>query len=482
MKRELCVDLYELTMGQVYFDNGEKDEKACFDVFFRTNPFNGNYSVSGGLDKIIEFIKELKFDEEDISYLRSLNLFNEEYLSYLSNFKFSGDIYAIEDGTIIFPNEPIITVVAPKIEAQLIETTLLTLFNYGTLVTTKAARLVEAANGRPIMEFGTRRSRGCEAAVEAAKYAVIGGFSGTSNVEAARKYNLLPMGTMAHSLIENYEDEKEAFLNYAKSNPDNCLFLVDTYDTLRSGVVNAIYVADTYLKPNNIEFKGIRIDSGDLAYLSKEARKLLDAAGYKDAKICLSNGLDEDTLVSLDRQGACFDTIGLGDNISAIKDRVNGVYKLSAVEEDGKLYPRIKVSNDSVKTTNPGYKKVYRFYDKDTGFALGDVVALAYERINKNEYTLVSELEEWKTKYITNYEVINLQKQIFDDGKLIYKLPSIKERQKRVKKEMKSLYPEIKRLYNPSEYYVDLSSSLLKLKKEMLKEHTYKNIKNKNKK
>ncbi len=479
MKKELCVDLYELTMGQTYFDNGEVEDKACFDVFFRTNPFKGNYTVSGGLDEIIEYVKNLKFDKEDIDYLRSLNLFSEDYLKYLSKFKFSGDIYSVEDGTVIFPNEPIITVVAPKIEAQILETTLLALFNYGSLITTKAARLVEASGNRPIMEFGTRRSRGMDAAVEAAKYAVVGGFSGTSNVEAARKYNLIPMGTMAHSLIQNYEDEKMAFLKYAKSNPNNCLFLVDTYDTLRSGVPNAIWVADNYLKPNGLEFKGIRIDSGDLAYLSKEARKLLDAAGYTDAKICLSNGLDEDTIISLERQGACFDSIGLGDNISAINDRVNGVYKLSAVEEDKKLYPRIKVSNDQVKTINPGYKKVYRFYDKDTGYALGDLIALAYEKINKNKYTLISPLEEWKQKELTNYEVVELQKQIFDDGKLVYKKPSIKERQNRVKMEMKSLYPEIKRLENPQEYFVDLSMPLLKLKKEMLKEHTYQNIKDK---
>ncbi len=479
MKKELCTDLYELTMGQTYFDNGEVEDKACFDVFFRTNPFNGNYTVSGGLDEVIDYVKNIKFDKEDIDYLKSLNLFSDEYLEYLANFKFTGDIYAVEDGTIIFPNEPIITVVAPKIEAQILETTLLTLFNYGSLITTKAARLCEVSGNRPIMEFGTRRSRGVDAAVEAAKYAVVGGFSGTSNVEAARKYGLVPMGTMAHSLIQNYEDEKMAFLKYAKSNPNNCLFLVDTYDTLRSGIPNAIWVADNYLTPNGLEFKGIRIDSGDLAYLSKEARKMLDEAGYPDAKICLSNGLDEDTIISLIRQGACFDSIGLGDNISAINDRVNGVYKLCAVEEDKKLYPRIKVSNDQVKTINPGYKKVYRFYDKDSGYALGDVISLAYEDIDKDEYTLISPVEEWKQKHLTNYDVVELQKQIFDDGELVYDVPSISARRDKVKKEMNSLYPEIKRLENPQEYFVDLSMPLLKLKKEMLREHTYQNIKSK---
>jgi len=281
------------------------------------------------------------------------------------------------------------------------------------------------------------------------------------------------MGTMAHSLVQNYEDEREAFLTYAKSNPNNCLFLVDTYDTLRSGIPNAIWVADNYLKPRGLEFKGIRIDSGDLAYLSKEARKLLDEAGYPDAKICLSNGLDEDTIISLERQGACFDTIGLGDNISAINDRVNGVYKLSAIEKNGVLEPKIKLSNDSVKTTNPGYKKVYRFYDKKTGYALGDVITLASEVIPSNEYTLVSPVDEWKQKTITDYDAVELQVPIFLNGQLVYEAPSISERRDRIKREMKSLYPEIKRLENPQEYIVDLSIPLLKLKRQMIKNHTY---------
>jgi len=478
-EKALATDLYELTMGQTYFDNDEKDELAVFDLFFRTNPFNGNYTVSGGLDRIIEYINNLSFSDSDIEYLKSLNLFSEEYLKYLKSFKFTGDLYAIPDGTIIFPNEPIITVKAPKIEAQILETTLLTLFNYGSLVTTKAARLAEAAAGRPIMEFGTRRSRGVEAAIEAAKYAVIGGMAGTSNVLAAKKYGLIPMGTMAHSLIQSYEDEKVAFLKYAKSNPNNCTFLVDTYETLRSGVPNAIWVADNYLKPNNLEFKGIRIDSGDLAYLSKKARQMLDEAGYKDTKICLSNGLDEDTIRSLHHQGACFDMIGLGDNISAINDRVNGVYKLAAIEVNNELSPRIKLSNDSVKTTNPGYKKLYRFYDKETGYALGDLITLATETIPTDEYTLISPIDEYKQKHLTNYELVELQKTIFTNGKLVIEEPTILERKERVTSQMKTLYPEIKRLENPQEYYVDLSLELLNLKKKMIKEIKYSCGKNK---
>lgn len=478
-EKALATDLYELTMGQTYFDNNEKDELAVFDLFFRTNPFNGNYTVSGGLDRIIEYIKNLKFTDSDIEYLRSLELFTEDYLTYLKKFKFTGDIYAIPDGTIIFPNEPIITVKAPKIEAQILETTLLTLFNYGSLITTKAARLTEAAKGRAIMEFGTRRSRGIEAAIEAAKYAVIGGMAGTSNVLAAKKYGLVPMGTMAHSLIQSYEDEKVAFLKYAKSNPNNCTFLVDTYDTLNSGIPNAIWVADNYLKPNNLEFKGIRIDSGDLAYLSKKARKMLDEAGYNYTKICLSNGLDEDTIKSLIHQEACFDTIGLGDNISAINDRVNGVYKLSAIEINNELSPRIKLSNDSVKTTNPGYKKVYRFYDKKTGYALGDLIALAEEIIPTDEYTLISPIDEYKQKHLTDYEVVELQRPIFINGKLVIEEPTILERKERVASQMETIYPEIKRLENPQEYYVDLSLDLLALKKNLIKEIKYKCGKNK---
>ena len=474
--KALATDLYELTMGQTYFDNGEKDEVAVFDVFFRTNPFKGNYTVSGGLDKIIDYIKNLEFNEDDIIYLKKLGLFSEEYLNYLRNFKFTGNLYAIPDGTIIHPNEPIITVKAPIIEAQIVETMLLVLFNYGSLVTTKAARLVEAANGRPIMEFGTRRSRGDEAAVEAAKYAVIGGMSGTSNVLAAKKYGLVPMGTMAHSLVQNYEDERDAFLTYAKSNPNNCLFLVDTYDTLHSGIPNAIWVADNYLKPRGLEFKGIRIDSGDLAYLSKEARKMLDETGYPNAKICLSNGLDEDTIISLQRQGACFDSIGLGDNISAINDRVNGVYKLSAVVKNGVLEPRIKLSNDSVKTTNPGYKKVYRFYDKETGYALGDVICLASEVIPDSEYTLIDSIDEWKQKTIKNYRVEELQVPIFINGELVYEEVSIFDTKERVSSQMKSLYPEIKRIENPQEYIVDLSIPLLKLKKQMIMNHKSRDV------
>ena len=468
----MLVDDYELKMGQTYFDAGVKDVEVVFDVFYRRNPFNGGYTISGGLDNIVDYINNFHFDNDDIEYLRNTNNYTEEYLNYLSNIKFTGDIYAIEDGTPIFPNEPIFTIKTKVIEAQLIETAILAHFNHASLVTTAAKRITTAAGDRTVMEFGARRARGTASAYEASKYAIVGGCCGTSNVKTAKDLGINALGTMAHSLITFYNDEKKAFLEFAKSNPTNCLFLVDTYDTLKSGVPNAIWVADNYLKPNNIPFKGIRIDSGDLAYLSKEARKMLDEAGYKDAKICLSNGLDEYTITSLINQGAEFDTLGVGDNIAASKERVDGVYKLVAVKQDNDFIPRLKVSNDTVKTINPGFKKVVRFYDKDTGFALGDVIAFKDEEINKDSYELINPLEEWKRKTINNYDVRELQVKVFENGKQIYEVPSVMDRQEYCNKEMKTLYPEVKRFENPHLYYVDLSEKLLSTKKELIKEHT----------
>lgn len=464
----MMTDFYELTMAQTYFEKKEQNKKVYFDIFFRQNPFKGGYSISGGLDNIVEYINNFKITDEDIEYLRGLGNFREEFLEYLKNLKFTGDIYAIPDGTPVFPNEPVITVKANVIEAQILETALLAAFNHGTLVTTAAKRITTAAGNIPVMEFGARRARGIASAIEASKLAYIGGCAGTSNVICGKKYNIPLMGTMAHSLICDADSEYDAFLDYAKSNPDNCVFLVDTFDTLRSGIPNAIRVANDYLIPNGYKFKGIRIDSGDLAYLSKEARKMLDQAGFKDTKICLSNGLDEVTIKSLIEQGACFDSIGAGDNIAASKERVGGVYKLVAIEKDGKIIPKIKVSNDTIKTINPGYKKVYRFYDKTTGYALGDVIALAEEKIPTDKYTLISPTEEWKMTTITNYEVRELQVPIFKDGKQIYNVPTVHESREYCAREFKTLYPEIKRAENPHGYYVDLTKKLLNLKKELI--------------
>ena len=470
--KTMMTDLYELTMSQTYFLEGKKNEQAYFDIFFRRNPFQGGYTISGGLSEIIEYIENFHFGEKEISYLESLGLFQKEFLEYLKNLRFEGDIYAVPDGTAIFPNEPAVTVKSDIITAQLIETAILTSFNHGSLVTTAAKRITNEAGNIPVMEFGARRARGIDSAIEASKHAYIGGCSGTSNTLAGMRYKIPVLGTMAHSLVTDFDDEYDAFLNYAKSNPNNCVFLVDTYDTIRSGVPNAIKVANDYLKPNGYPLKGIRIDSGDLAYLSKEARKLLDKAGYKDAKICLSNSLDEYMIQDLRMQGACMDSLGIGNNIAAPLERVEGVYKLVAKEEKKEMIPTIKISEDTIKTTNPGYKKFYRFYSNETGYALGDVIALSHEVIPTDEYTLVHPVETWKKTDLTNYTVREMQVAIFQQGKLVYKEPTLDQRKAYCEKEMQSLYPEVTRLKNPHEYYVDLSDELRELKNKMIRDYT----------
>ena len=467
----MMTDFYELTMSQTYFKAGKKDEIAVFDAFFRKNPFGKGYGLMGGVDRIIEYIKNFHFTEDDINYLRSTNQFEEDFLEYLRNLRFTGSIYAIPDATPVFANEPIVTVKAPIIEAQIIETALLSYLNANIMYTTAARRVVEAAENIGVMEFGARRALGVDAAVEASKCAVIAGCVGTSNVLAGQDYKVPVMGTMAHSLVTEADNEYEAFLNYAKAYPNNCVLLVDTYDVLRSGVPNAIRLAKEYLIPNGYTLKGIRIDSGDLAYLSKEAKKMLVEAGLPDVKICVSNGLNEDTIRSLKEQGAVIDSIGLGDNIVLPdKARVGCVYKNVAIKKDENFVSRIKVSNDAAKAINPGYKKVYRFYDKKSGYALGDVITLYEENIPKNKYTLVDPLNENNTLTITDYKVRELQVPIFEDGKLVYNDPNINEKQAYCNDEMKTLYPEVKRSENPHQYYVDLSKKLLVLKKELIKQ------------
>ena len=467
----MMTDFYELTMSQAYFKAGKKDEVAVFDAFFRKNPLGGGYGVMGGVDRIIDFIKNAHFNEEDITYLRSTGQFTEDFLEYLKGFKFTGSISAIPDGTPVFGNEPIVTVKAPIIEAQIIETILLSFLNANICYTTAATRVVEAAEGIGVMEFGARRAMGPEAALEASKCAVIAGCVGTSNVLAGQEYGVPVMGTMAHSLVTEADTEYEAFLNYAKAYPNNCVLLVDTYDVLKSGVPNAIRVAKEYLIPNGYKLKGIRIDSGDLAYLSKEAKKMFVKAGLPDVKICLSNGLNEKTIKALKEQGAVIDSIGLGDNIVLPdKARVGVVYKNVAVERNGEFVSRIKVSNDAAKAITPGYKKVYRFYDKETGYALGDVIALHEEHIPLDEFTLIDPLNEHNTLTIKNYRVRELQVPIFVDGELVYEDPTIKEKQAYHAEEMKTLYPEVKRSENPHGYYIDLTRKLLELKKALILE------------
>lgn len=468
MNKTLMTDFYELTMAQTYYKEGKKDEILFFDIFFRENPFHGGYTLSGGLEEIIEYIKNFKFDDEDIKYLSSLNTFDSDFLNYLKTLRFKGDIYAIPDGTIIFPNEPIITVKADSITAQLLETALLASFNHGSLVATAAKRITSEAKNKPVMEFGARRARGIDSAIEASKYAFIGGCSGTSNTFAGKKYHIPVLGTMAHSLVTESDNEYDAFLGYAKANPYNTVFLVDTYDTLRSGIPNAIKVAKDYLVPNGFPFKGVRIDSGDLAYLSKEVRKMLDKAGFLDTTICLSNGLDEYTIRDLLEQGACFDSLGIGDNIAASKERIGGVYKLVAVMKDNEIIPKLKVSGDTIKTTTPGFKRVYRFYDKDSGYALGDVVALSHEEISEESYTLVHPQDNWKRKTISNYIVRELQVPVFIDGKLVYSKRNLNEIQEYASLEYQSMYPEVTRIKNPHIYPVDLSIELRDLKNNLI--------------
>lgn len=468
-KLELVTDLYEFTMSNGYFVK-QRDEIAYFDIFFRKVPDKGGYAIAAGLHEVIDYVKNLSFDEDDIGYLRGLNIFSEEYLSYLLNFKFSGDIWAIPEGTVVFPREPLITVRANIVEAQILETAMLLFMNHESLIATKTSRIVRAAKGRPIMEFGARRAHGVSAAVYGARAAIIGGAVGTSCVLTAKEFDVPASGTMAHSWVQSFDSEYEAFKAYAEIYPKSSLFLVDTYDTLESGIPNAIKVFDEVLKPQGIRPLGVRLDSGDLAYLSKEVRKMLDEAGYEDCKICVSNSLDEYLIQSLFEQDAKIDSFGVGENlITAKSDAVfGGVYKLVALEKDENIIPKIKISENVEKITNPGFKKVYRFYSKDTGFALADLVTLADEEVSSEEYDLFDEHNTWKKKHLTNYTVKPLQVQVFKNGELVYECPDLKETAKYAKEQLATIWDEVKRLRNPQKYYVDISEKLYNLKQEML--------------
>lgn len=467
----LLTDLYQLTMMDGYLKQGRKDEIAVFDVFFRQNGII-TYSLAVGLEQAIDYVLNLDFGEEEISYLESLKIFDKEFIEYLKNFKFTGSIYAVPEGTVVFPGEPILTVRAPIIEAQLIETAILNIINHQTLIASKAAKVCYAAKGDAILEFGLRRAQGPDAGIYGARAAVIGGCASTSNVLAGKMFDIPVSGTHAHSWVMNFPDEFTAFMNYAEVYPDNALLLVDTYDTLRSGVPNAIRCFDE-LKKKGIRGKGIRLDSGDLAYLSKKARKMLDDAGYPDAKICASGDLDEYSINSLKNQGAKIDLWGVGTRLitSADMPALGGVYKLSAVIENGKVIPKIKISDNSEKITNPGFKNVYRIYDKATGKAEADLIYLRSEE----EYDVTKPLtvthptERWKTTTFENYELKSLLVSIIENGKLVYDMPSLKEIKKYAEKELESFWDEYKRLDNPHVYKVDLSDELYTLKSSMLK-------------
>ena len=469
-KLSLVTDFYELTMSNGYFEKNMHNTIAYFDVFFRQIPDDGGYVICAGLEQVIDYIKNLHFDDEDIIYLKSLNKFSDGFLDYLRNFKFTGDVWAIPEGTVVFPNEPLITVRSPIIEAQLLETMTLMIINHQSLIATKASRIVNSAKGRPVMEFGARRAHSIDAAVLGARAAVIGGCVGTSCTYTAQKFGTIASGTMAHSFVQSFDSEYEAFKAYAETYPDDCTLLIDTYDTINSGIVNAIKVFNDVLLPKGFRPKAVRLDSGDLAYLSKKIRKILDDAGFEDCKICVSNSLDETLISSLLEQGAQIDLFGVGENLITAKSNpvFGGVYKLCALEENGQIIPKIKISENTGKITNPGFKKVYRFYSKNTGKALADVITLADEQIPDNNYEIFDPLNPWRKKTLVNYAFRPLQEQIFKDGVLVYTSPCLSEISKYCKDELNTLWDEIRRLNNPHRYYIDLSHDLWQLKNNML--------------
>lgn len=466
----LLADEYEYSMANGYLVNGKDKQEAVFDVFFRKIPTNGGYAIMAGLDKVIPFIQNLKFGETELNYFRKKG-YSENFINRLKNFKFTGSIYAIPDGTPVFPNEPLLTVKTSLFEAQIVETALLSIINGAMEHATGARRIIEVTpKNVGVMEFGARRADGLEAAIDSSIYGIMAGCVGTSNALAADMLNMKALGTQAHSWIESFENEYDSFLAYAKTYPNNCTLLVDTIDTLRSGVPNAIkvfkYMEENGLPTTNI---GIRIDSGDLAYLSKEARRMFDEAGFPQAKICLSNGLNDKTITSLINQGACFNVLGVGDNISKPEGRMGCVYKEVALRENGILVPKIKLSNDEIKIINPDYKKLYRAYDKTTGFAIADVMCRQNENItNKEELEIVDPTNYLKSTIISNFELKELQKPIFIGGNLVYDDPDINDKKKYCDEQMSTLYPEIKRIENPHKYYVDGTIEYVLFKNEMI--------------
>ncbi len=475
MNLTLLTDFYELTMMQGYFKN-PTDQTVIFDAFYRRNPSDGGYAITAGLDQVIDYIQNLSFKKEDIDYLRSLNTFDEDFLDYLSNFHFSGDIYAIPEGTVVFPHEPLIKVIAPIMEAQLVETAILTIINHQSLIATKASRVVYAAKGDGIMEFGLRRAQGPDAGVYGARAAMIGGCIGTSNVLAGQLFDVPIKGTHAHSWIMSFPDEYTAFKTYAKLYPNACVLLVDTYDTLKSGVPNAIRVFRE-MKESGIELKnyGIRLDSGDLAYMSKQARMMLDDAGFTDAVISASSDLDEYLIQSLKTQGAAITSWGVGTNLITSKDcpAFGGVYKLAAVRdnETGEFIPKIKLSENTEKITNPGNKTIYRIYEKQTGKLKADLICLVDEKFDSSKDMIIFDpLETWKKTKIhaDTYELRELLVPVFLNGKCVYQSPSVMEIRDYCTKELNTLWDETKRFTNPHEVYVDLSKKLYDIKSSLL--------------
>lgn len=463
-------DLYEFTMAYTYFKQNRHEEVVYFDMFTRKIPDQGGYLIFNGLNKVVESIKNFKFNQAHIDYLRAQGFDDDAFLDYMLNLDLKIDMWAVEDGTVVFANEPLITVRGTVIQGQIIETLILLSVNYSTLVTTKASRIVNAAQGRSVLEFGARRAHGYDASLDGARGAVIAGATGTSHTLAGFEHGAYVAGTMAHSYVQLYDSELEAFQEFAKHNPDNSILLVDTYDTLGSGVPNAIKVAKEQLIPNGHILKAIRLDSGDLAYLSKEARRMLDEAGLHDTKIMASNSLDEYIIDDLIYQGARIDQFGVGENLITSKSEpvLGGVYKLVAQERDGAIIPKIKISENIGKITNPGFKRLYRFYDNNSEKALADYIALADEIIPTDEITIFDPNATWKKKTLSNYTVRELQVPIFLDGECVYELPELDEIVQYSKTELESIWDEVKRLHYPHRYYVDLSQKLYDLKIDLL--------------
>ena len=471
----LC-DFYELTMAYGYFEKGYKERITYFDVFYRQCPDGGGFAIAAGLEQIIDYIQELHFSEEDIQYLRERNLFSEEFLNYLANFKFTGDIWAIPEGTPVFPKEPILTVRAPAIEAQLIETFLLLSINHQSLIATKANRVVRAADGRTVLEFGSRRAQGADAAILGARAAYIGGCNGTACTISDQLFGVKAGGTMAHAWVQMFDTEYEAFKKYVELYPHNATLLVDTYNTLKSGVPNAIRVFNEVLKPQGITKCGIRLDSGDMTYLSKKARQMLDEAGWTECQISVSNSLDEYIIQDILRQGAKIDMFGVGERLITAKSEpvFGGVYKLVAVEnEDGTVQPKIKISENVGKITTPHYKKLYRFFGNDTGKAIADYLCVYDETVDDtHDLEIFDPDATWKRKNVYNFTAKELQVPIFKNGELVYKCPSLDEIRTYCLEQVDKLWDEVKRFDNPHTYYVDLSQKLWDIKYGLLKQNS----------
>lgn len=472
----MLTDFYEITMANGFFNEGFKDRIVYFDMFFREIPDGGGFAIMAGVEQMIEYLKNLHFDKEDIEYLRGKKMFSEAFLNYLENFKFECDVWSIPEGTPIFPGEPLVIVRGPAIQAQFVETMLLLTINFQTLIATKSNRIVRAAEGRAVMEFGARRAQGAYAATYGARAAYIAGVAGTSNAQTDEMFVVPALGTMAHSWVQMFDTEYEAFAAYARNYPDSTTLLIDTYNVLKSGLPNAIKVFDEVLKPMGKRPKGVRIDSGDITYLSKKCRKILDEAGYPDCAIVASNSLDEYIIRDMLLQGAKIDSFGVGERLITSKSTpvMGGVYKLAGVEkEDGTVIPKIKISENVAKITTPCFKQVYRLYDRDTTKALADVVTLHDETIDSSKpYTIFDPEHTWKKKTITNFYTRPLLKPIFVKGEYIYDQPSMEALREYCSIEIDGLWDEVKRFENPHQYYVDLSEKLWTIKNRLLEEHS----------